>query len=172
MLIMSNMGDHVWLMTSRQTDPELCVCQQRVLWLWKSSIHLIDIWMENSVDKAYAWAFVRVLIWKLYMHFPKATFEWCYRKQLISQYPESTKKLSPKPTFFGSLKSNVEFLPGDQRFVSHYPSRKCDIQCENFDVHYDLVSIYYTFMLRLRGSRTIIVDQSHLIITHQPALTY
>ena len=47
--------------------------------------------MENAVDEAYAWAFVRVLVGKLYMHFPKATFEWCYReksRQSVSGEPE------------------------------------------------------------------------------------
>ena len=88
--------------------------------------------MENAVDEAYAWALVGILIWKLYMHFPKTTLEWCYRREVVSQRPESTNKKSPGPTFFRSLESNVEFLPGEQRFVSHHPPRKCDIQYESF----------------------------------------
>ncbi len=127
--------------------------------------------MKNAVDEAYAWALVGVLIWKLYMHFPKTTLEWCYREEVVSQRLESPNKISPGPTFFRSLESNVEFLPGEQRFVSHCPPEGSHIQSENFNIHYDLVSTDLWSRSRLRGSRTVIIDQSHLIITHQPALT-
>lgn len=87
-------------------NTELSDCQ-------RESIHLIDIWMENAVDEAYAWALVGILIWKLYMHFPKTPLEWCYRKKIVSQRPEGLNKISARHTFFGSLESNVEFLPAE-----------------------------------------------------------
>ena len=70
--------------------------------------------MENAVDEAYAWALIRVLVWKLYMNFPKTSLEWCYRKEVVSQRPEGANKIFPGHTFFGPLESNVEFLPVEQ----------------------------------------------------------
>ena len=89
----------------------------------RGSIHLIDIWMENAVDEAYAWALIGVLVWKLYMDFPKTTLEWCYRNHVVSQRSERANKISPGLTFFGSLESNVEFLPGEQIYEP-LPSKK------------------------------------------------
>ena len=77
-------------MTSRQTDPELYISQYSIIRASKRNIHLIDIRMENAVDEAYAWALVGVLIWKLYMHFPKTTLERCYKG-------ESRKPASGEP---------------------------------------------------------------------------
>ena len=79
--------------------------------------------MEDPVDKAYAWALVGVLVRKLYMDFPKTTFEWCFRKGVVSQRPEGANKISAGPTFFGSLESNVEFLPEEQTYEP-LPSKK------------------------------------------------
>ena len=80
----------------------------------KGSIHLIDIWMENAVDEAYAWALVWILVRKLYMDFPKTTLEWCCRKEVVSSVRRGANKISPGLTFFGSLESNVKFLPEEQ----------------------------------------------------------
>lgn len=78
MLIMSNMGDQVWLMTSRHTDPEL----RKLAWRFWSyggngTIQFIDVWMEDSIYKANAGAFVGILVGKFYMDFPQTTKEGC-----------------------------------------------------------------------------------------------
>lgn len=65
MLIISYMGDQVWLMTSRQTDPEL----DKVL-AWTAAftvdakhLQLVNVRMKNAVDEADTGALIRVLIW-------------------------------------------------------------------------------------------------------------
>lgn len=78
MLIMSNMGDHVWLITSRQTEPELRRSAMKRFSPARASIQFINIWMENAIDEANAGAFVGVLVGKLHMNLPQATCEWRY----------------------------------------------------------------------------------------------
>ena len=60
---MSNMGDHVWLITSRQTEPELeqliKVCLANEV---RVNIHLINVWVEDAVDKADTGTFVRICV--------------------------------------------------------------------------------------------------------------
>lgn len=65
MLIMSYMGDHVWLMTSRQTEPELSVSA----WVRTAysradccNAQLVDVRVKYPVYEADARALVRVLI--------------------------------------------------------------------------------------------------------------
>lgn len=77
MLIISNMGDHVWLMTSRQTLPLLPLLSQfprsereereggR-----KECIQFVDIRVEDAVDEADGWAFIRILVWELDVDLP------------------------------------------------------------------------------------------------------
>ena len=79
---MSNIGDQVWFMTSRQTDPELTISETHSFWDGRINSHLVDVWMEYTVDKADAWTLVWILVWQLYMDLPQAAFEWCcrYRK--------------------------------------------------------------------------------------------
>lgn len=89
MLIMSNMGDQVWLMTSKQTDPDLefvpnhllspsCSPFVSLLFLGPCSlvsllfpplplyrqVHLqfVDVGVEDAVHEADAGGFVRVLV--------------------------------------------------------------------------------------------------------------
>ena len=78
MLIMSNIGDQVWLMTSRQTDPELIISETNAFRDGGLVLHLVDVWVEYAVDKADAWTFVWVLVWQFYVDLPKAAFERCY----------------------------------------------------------------------------------------------
>ena len=80
MLIMSNIGDQVWLMTSRQTDPELGTLEKGPFWGGNLISHLIDIWVKYAVDKADARAFVWILVGQLHVNLPQATFEGCYRR--------------------------------------------------------------------------------------------
>lgn len=73
MLIISYMGDHVWLMTSRHTDPELAVFSVRkATWFdWRGGgSQLIDVGMKYPVNEADARALVRVLIGQLDMDLP------------------------------------------------------------------------------------------------------
>lgn len=80
MLIMSYIGDHVWLMTSRQTDPDLFQWGVRTrdpTLLIDCYIQLIDVRMEDPVDEANTWAFVRVLIGQFHVDFPVASGEGC-----------------------------------------------------------------------------------------------
>lgn len=58
MLIMSNMGDHVWFITSRQTDPELIVLVSpdisldiSILEMVRGNPQLVDIGVEDAINK-------------------------------------------------------------------------------------------------------------------------
>ena len=79
MLIISNIGDHVWLMTSRQTDPELEMLEVDRYWGSILISHLVDVRVKYAVDKADARTFVWILVRQLDMNLPEATFERCYR---------------------------------------------------------------------------------------------
>jgi hypothetical protein len=72
------MGDHVWLMTSRQTEPDLVDIVSRCYEMpGKIGSQLIDVWMEDAVDESYARALVGVLIGQFHMNFPVAAGKWC-----------------------------------------------------------------------------------------------
>lgn len=82
MLIISNMGDHVWLMTSRQTDPDLRFSFQFPHFRPDPSnldvefhSQLIDIGVEDAVDESDAGRLVRVGVGELDVDFPNATLE-------------------------------------------------------------------------------------------------
>lgn len=83
MLSMSYIGDHVWLITSRQTEPDLG--QRNRINLFEFLFHacrtlnsqLVDVWVKNSVDKSDARAFVWVLVRQFDVDFPKASSKWC-----------------------------------------------------------------------------------------------
>lgn len=65
MLIMSNIGDQVWLMTSRHTDPDLYAQSVPALLesLFQSNYPpLVNVWMEDLVDEANGRRFVWILI--------------------------------------------------------------------------------------------------------------
>ena len=47
------MGVQVWLMTSRQTEPELT---------FDKKILVVDIWVIDFVEETYRWAFVGILL--------------------------------------------------------------------------------------------------------------
>ena len=70
MLIMSYIGDQVWLMTSRHTLPDLSVVSK----LYQSPLYpvfdgseryvqFIDIGVKYPINEAYAGAFIRILVW-------------------------------------------------------------------------------------------------------------
>lgn len=63
MLIISYMGDHVWFITSKQTEPDLGSWRQsedmRVV---ETVLQLIDVRVENPVHKPDTRALVWVLI--------------------------------------------------------------------------------------------------------------
>lgn len=108
MLIMSNMGDQVWLMTSRHTDPDLIVSAVEFV-ISRQSVQLIDVRVEDPVDEANAGAFVRVLVWELDMDFPKAASEWsCRGKPSACHLFHSLFRC---PTLFRPFEANVELLP-------------------------------------------------------------
>lgn len=76
MLIMSNIGDHVWLMTSRHTDPDLI---ESVIWgfsLWKDWL-FINIGMEYSIHESDRRWFVRILIRQFDVNFPSPFCKRC-----------------------------------------------------------------------------------------------
>lgn len=83
MLSMSYMGDHVWLITSRQTEPDLG--QKNRINFSECLFHacrthnsqLVDVWVENSVDESDARAFVWVLVRQFDVDLPKASGKWC-----------------------------------------------------------------------------------------------
>ena len=60
MFIMSYIGDHVWLITSRQTEPDLLIGGQQFVFyhsefLEKEQclVQFINVWMEYPIHKAY-----------------------------------------------------------------------------------------------------------------------
>lgn len=76
MLIMSNMGDQVWLMTSRHTEPDL----RRARQFAGPSVggrdgQLVDIGVEDAVHEADAGALVGVLVGQLDVDLPEAALE-------------------------------------------------------------------------------------------------
>lgn len=68
MLIRSNMGDHDWLMTSRQTEPDL---KLGIMF----SLRLVDVGVEDSVDEANRWRLVGVLLGKDHADSPDALYQ-------------------------------------------------------------------------------------------------
>ena len=86
MLIISNMGDQVWLMTSRQTDPDLAANSILVLpalhttltvcLLFGVDLQFVDVGVENAINKANARGFVRVLVGEFDVDLPHATLKW------------------------------------------------------------------------------------------------
>lgn len=54
MLIMSYMGDHVWLMTSRQTEPDLYISQQLSQFRCNKAL-VIGIWYVAHSSSMFGW---------------------------------------------------------------------------------------------------------------------
>lgn len=77
MLIMSYMGDQVWLMTSRQTDPDLVPLEIALL-IKRQSVQLVDVRVKDPIDEANTRALVRVLVRKLDVDFPETASEWSW----------------------------------------------------------------------------------------------
>jgi hypothetical protein len=78
MLIISNIGDQVWLITSRQTDPDLGTqvsIVSGVLLLPLSSLQLVDIWVKDAVDEADARGFVWILVREFDVDLPDTTLK-------------------------------------------------------------------------------------------------
>lgn len=85
MLIMSNIGDHVWLMTSRQTDPDLDTERRDVLartsrvrvseGVLHGHAQLVDVGVEYPVLEPDTRGLIRVVIGELDMDFPNSAFE-------------------------------------------------------------------------------------------------
>jgi hypothetical protein len=76
MLIMSYIGDQVWLMTSRQTEPELCTLVATSMVVKDvCCVQLVDVWVEYPVHEADARTLVWVLVWQLDVDLPETAFE-------------------------------------------------------------------------------------------------
>lgn len=103
MLIMSYIGDQVWLMTSRQTLPDLRFMDDQLQSLlakpdmpavrlcWRF-LQFIDVWVEDPVHEAYAGALVGILVWQLNVDLPQPAFE---------------RRLG------GPFEADIEFLPSE-----------------------------------------------------------
>lgn len=85
MLIISNMGDHVWLITSRHTEPDLmAVSREHTVKLGLTGRRqLVDIWVEDFVLEPDAGTFVWVLVGELDVDPPESTLE---RRFIALQY--------------------------------------------------------------------------------------
>lgn len=85
MLIMSYMGDQVWLITSRQTDPDLQMQLISIsIHLWMITCpaehsQLVDVWVKDAVHEANARALIRVLIGQFHVNFPMPASEGSWR---------------------------------------------------------------------------------------------
>lgn len=81
MLSMSYIGDHVWLMTSRQTEPELTWTVSKPFEGWSQArdSQLVDIGVEDAVDEADTRTLIRVRIWQFNVHLPDSAFKGCCR---------------------------------------------------------------------------------------------
>lgn len=77
MLIMSNMGDQVWLMTSRHTDPDLSRIRPYSVGSGEAGLQLVDVGVEDAVREAYARRLVRVGVGEFDVDLPQTAFEWC-----------------------------------------------------------------------------------------------
>lgn len=76
---MSYIGDHVWLITSRQTEPDLCpicISFQTIGSAHERNLQFIDVWVENAVDETDARALVGVLIRQFNMKLPVSPDKW------------------------------------------------------------------------------------------------
>lgn len=78
---MSNIGDQVWLITSRQTEPDLgCMLLVVVCLFGGEDVQLVDVGVEDTVYESDAGRFVGVLIGEFDMNFPKPPLKWsCFR---------------------------------------------------------------------------------------------
>jgi hypothetical protein len=76
---MSYIGDHVWLITSRQTDPELIASQyiEYIVELKVDDSQLVNVWVKNPVHKSNAGTLVRVLVGQFDVDLPMAAGEGC-----------------------------------------------------------------------------------------------
>lgn len=93
MLIISNMGDHVWLMTSRHTDPDLlsfrhalanlCIQADEPSPTARVHLQLIDVWVKDAVDEADAGRLVGICIGQFDVHFPQTSFKGRCRAVLV-----------------------------------------------------------------------------------------
>lgn len=77
MLIISYIGDQVWLMTSRQTLPDLGIVRSPDVFghLSVRDSQLVDVGMEYPICETDTGALIRVLVRKLDMYFPASTSE-------------------------------------------------------------------------------------------------
>lgn len=117
--ILPNIGLQVWLMTSRQTEPDLkffrsnksfiaCRLCIRVLHTHTEhgkdqhrqevrSSHFIDIWMIYLINKTYRWRFVRICIWQFDPDPPYAsTVRTCHGSCKSSDLCEQNHPHAPK----------------------------------------------------------------------------
>jgi len=71
------MGDQVWLITSRHTEPDLKLSAKEIFERpdFANNIQLIDVGVEDSVYEADARRLVRVRIRKLDVNLPCSTFK-------------------------------------------------------------------------------------------------
>lgn len=67
--------------------------------------------MEDAVDKADAWALVRVLVWEFDMDLPVTASEGGCTGQQAARGEKSSRH-----TFFRSLEADIEFLPAEQQY--------------------------------------------------------
>lgn len=117
MLIISNIGDQVWLMTSRQTEPDLQ--HPRVLARLTRPMHVfganhlqfIDIRVEDSIDEADARGFVRILVGELDVNFPYAVLEGCWAVLASCDMLDLWTQWTIQLTLCRALESHVELLP-------------------------------------------------------------
>ncbi|CAJ2501671.1 Uu.00g045240.m01.CDS01 [Anthostomella pinea] len=80
---LSNISDQVWLITSRQTLPDLR--KEKPVCCLKRRACPGYVWVEDAVDEADAWALVWVLVGKLYVDLPEAALEWCFDWSVVSK---------------------------------------------------------------------------------------
>lgn len=88
MLSISYMGDHVWLITSKHTDPDLIQAPILISTMfpvvispsacgWQIHLQLVDIGVEDSIREPDTRRLVGVLIRYLDVDFPQAALEGC-----------------------------------------------------------------------------------------------
>lgn len=116
MLIMSNIGDQVWLITSRQTDPDLR--RVSVLFLYVASCD-IRLTAHQYLGGRFDW---RNRCWDSCMGIDLVT-----RREFSINHPRMALYTVSHPvciaaslrlTLCWALKSNIEFLPAFRRLVS------------------------------------------------------
>lgn len=129
-------------------------------------VQFINIRVEDAVHEADAWALVRILVRELDVDFPKSTLERCLKR--VSSITMGWSKVH---TLFGTLEPDVELLPGyGQRKGRTTRLYNDGWETDTAETGQSRIDANVGSIIGCLGieERTVVINQSHLIVTHQP----